>query len=284
MFRPQTVYAVARFAAREEGEKMTKIAINGAAGRMGRRITALAIEGERFDIMAALEMKGHERLGADLGELAGVGTFGVKLTDTLADTPDVLVDFSLPEGTMAVLPVCRQRGVAMVIGTTGLTPSQQAEVADTAGEIAIVQAPNFSVGINVLLKVVALVARTLGADYDIEVAETHHRFKKDAPSGTAIALARAVCDATGRDLDEAGVYGREGRCPRTPGEVGLHALRVGDTVGEHVVHFGNLGETVHVAHSAHTRDTFVRGALRAAEWIVGKGPGLYSMQDVLGLK
>jgi len=172
----------------------------------------------------------------------------------------------------------------MVTGTTGLTASQQAEVADTAGEIAIVQAANFSVGINVLLDVVARVARALGEEYDVEVAETHHRFKKDAPSGTAIALARSICAATGRDYGEVAVLGRGGACPRKPGEIGMHALRVGDTVGEHTVHFGNLGETIHVGHTAHTRDTFVRGALRAAQWVQGKPPGLYNMQDVLGLR
>lgn len=265
---------------------MLRIAIPGAAGRMGRRIAALAIEAESFDIVAAMEMPGHEAIGRDVGELAGTGPFGVKVT---ADMPaeaevDVMIDFSLPEGTMKFLPVCLQRKTPMIIGTTGLTASQQAEVADTAREIPIIQAANFSVGINVLLKVVAMVAQALGPDYDIDVEETHHRFKKDAPSGTAIALARSICRSLGKDYGEVAVLGRGGVCPRQPGEIGMHALRVGDTVGEHTVHFGNLGETVHVGHSAHTRDTFVRGALRAAEWLVGKKPGLYDMQDVLELR
>jgi len=265
---------------------MMKIAITGAAGRMGRRIAALAIEAEKFDIVAAMEMPGHDAVGRDVGELAGAGAFGVKVGANLPDDADVevLIDFSLPEGTMKFLPVCRRRGIAMICGTTGLTASQQAEVADSAGEIAIVQAANFSVGINVLLNVVAMVARTLGADYDVEVAETHHRFKKDAPSGTAIALARSICAARGKDYGEAAVLGRGGQCPRKRGEIGMHALRVGDTVGEHMVHFGNLGETVHVGHTAHTRDTFVRGALRAAEWVADKPAGLYNMQDVLGMR
>ena len=172
----------------------------------------------------------------------------------------------------------------MIVGTTGLTVSQQAEVADSARKIAIVQAANFSVGINVLLKVLGTVAATLGADYDVEVSETHHRFKKDAPSGTAIALARSVCGGLGKDYGESAVLGRGGQCPRQPGEIGMHALRVGDTVGEHTVYFGGLGETVYLGHSAHTRDTFVRGALRAAEWVQGRQPGLYDMQDVLGLR
>ena len=265
---------------------MLKIAITGAAGRMGRRIAALAIEAETFDIAAATEEAGHQALGRDVGELAGVGAFGVAVgTDLPEDVDvDVMIDFSLPEGTMKFLPICRGRKIALITGTTGLTASQQAEVADSARETAIVQAANFSVGINVLLNVVAMVAGTLGEDYDIEVAETHHRFKKDAPSGTAIALARSLCAALGKDYGEVAVLGRGGQCPRKPGEIGMHALRVGDTVGEHVVHFGNLGETIHVGHSAHTRDTFVRGALRAAEWLAGKDPGLYDMQDVLGLR
>ena len=263
---------------------MTKIAITGAAGRMGRRIAALAIESEKFDIVAALETAGHPELGKDVGQLAGVGDFGVTLTDELTETPQVMIDFSLPEGTMRFVPICRQAGTAMVIGTTGLAENQLAEIADAASDIAIVHAANMSVGVNVLLKVVAEVARTLGDDYDIEVSETHHRFKKDAPSGTAIALARSICAATGKDYGETAVLGRGGHCPRNAGEIGMHALRVGDTVGEHAVHFGNLGETITIAHSAHTRDTFVRGALRAALWLLGKEPGLYDMQDVLGLK
>jgi len=262
---------------------MIKIAITGAAGRMGRRIAAVAIESEQFDIVSALEAPGHPAIGKDVGELAGVGTFGVAVAAELTDQPQAMIDFSGPEGTMQYLPACRDGRIPLVTGTTGLTASQQAEVSDAAGRIAIVQAANMSVGINVLLKVVAQVARALGDDYDIEVCESHHRFKKDAPSGTAIALTRSICEALGKDYGQSVVLGRGGKCPRKPGEIGVHALRVGDTVGEHAVHFGNLGETVTVAHSAHTRDTFVRGALRAAGWIVGKDPGLYSMHDVLGL-
>ena len=263
---------------------MTKIAIIGAAGRMGRRIAALAIESQKFDIVAATEAPGSDAIGKDIGDLAGVGHFGVAVTGDLGDTfPDVAIDFSLPEGTLRALPVCRKKGTAMVIGTTGLTESQQAELADTASDIPIVHASNYSVGVNVLLKVVADVAKTLGPDYDIEISETHHRFKKDAPSGTAISLARSICQARGVDYGEAVTFGRGGHCPRKSGEIGMHAVRVGDTVGEHQVYFGNLGETVTIAHSAHTRDTFVNGALRAATWIVGKKPGIYDMRHVLGL-
>lgn len=262
---------------------MTRIAITGAAGRMGRRIAALAIDSEQFDIVSAMEYAGHGEMGADIGELAGVGPFGVAIGKTLTDGADVLIDFSLPESTMHWLDVCRAMGLSMVIGTTGMTDSQLAEVADAAADIPIVHAANMSVGINVLLKIVAEVARALGDDYDIEVCETHHRFKKDAPSGTAIALAKAICQATGKEYAEVAVLGRGGQCPRKPGEIGMHALRVGDTVGEHTVHFGNLGETITVGHSAHTRDTFARGALRAAQWVTDKPSGLYTMQDVLEL-
>ena len=262
---------------------MIKIAITGAAGRMGRRIAALAIESEQYDIVAAMEAAGHADVGKDVGELAGVGTFGLKVGTELTGQPQVVIDFSLPEGTMRYLPICRDRGIPMVIGTTGLTASQQAEVADAASKIAIVHSANMSVGVNVLLKVVGQVAKALGEDYDIEVSETHHRFKKDAPSGTAITLTRAICDALGKDYGSAVVLGRGGHCPRKTGEIGMHALRVGDTVGEHTVYFGNLGETITIGHSAHTRDTFVRGALRAAKWLAGKPAGLYTMADVLGL-
>ena len=262
---------------------MIKIAIAGAAGRMGRRVAALAIESQRFDVVAAMEQCGSEAIGADVGELAGVGTFGLKVSAEMTDRPEVLIDFSLPEGTLCWLDVCRKSSLAMVTGTTGLTKSQQAEIADAASAIAIVKAANMSVGINVLLKIVGLVARALGDQYDVEISESHHRFKKDAPSGTAIALAKAVCAATGSDYGEAVTLGRGGQCTRKPGEIGIHAARIGDTVGEHSVAFGNLGETITVSHTAHSRDTFARGALRAAEWVVGKGPGLYSMQAVLGL-
>lgn len=260
---------------------MVKIAITGAAGRMGRRIAALAIGSEQFDIVSALEVAGHEAIGRDVGELAGAGTFGVKVAEQLADLPEVLIDFSTPEATMHWLDVCRDHGMAMVIGTTGLTASQLSEVADSASRIAVVQAPNMSVGVNLLLKIVGEVASTLGDDYDVEITETHHRFKKDAPSGTAVALAKAVCRAAGKDYGETVVFGRGGKSPRKADEIGMHAIRLGDTVGEHTVHFGNLGETVTVGHSAHTRDTFACGALRAAQWVAGQKPGLYSMQDVL---
>ena len=264
-----------------------KLAVIGVAGRMGRRIAALAIESELFDVVAGTEYVGSPDLGKDIGDLAGVGTFGVKATATLPEDaenwPDVAIDFSLPEGTMAFLPICRQKNIPMVIGTTGLTESQLAELADTATAIPIIYAGNYSMGINLLTKLIGQAARALGEEYDVEVSETHHRFKKDAPSGTALMLARSVTDVRGVDLGEAITHGRGGPQPRKAGEIGMHALRVGDTVGEHSVYFGNLGETITISHAAHTRDTFVRGALRAATWVLGKKPAQYDMCDVLGL-
>ena len=263
---------------------MIKIAIIGAGGRMGRRIANLAIESEKFDITEAIEHDASTLLGKDVGDLAGTGTFGVKVATELNDFPDVAIDFSLPEGTMKFLPICRQKQIPLIIGTTGFTESQKAEIADAASETPILYTGNFSMGINLITTLVQQAAKILGEDYDIEITETHHRFKKDAPSGTALMLAQAVCDGAGKDINTALVHGRSGNQPRQAGEIGMHALRVGDTVGEHEVYFGNLGETIKISHSAHTRDTFVRGVLRSASWIVGKRPGMYDMKDVLGLK
>ncbi len=250
---------------------------------MGRRIAALAIEASTFDIVAAVDQAGEDTIGQDIGTLAGAGPFGVKVTAELEEFADVAIDFSLPEGTMHHLPILRRKGIPAVIGTTGLTESQLAELADAAGEVPIVHAGNYSTGINLLCRLVAEAANILGEEFDVEISETHHRFKQDAPSGTAIMLARAVCGVRGVDYGEAATLGRGGRQPRKEGEIGIHALRVGDTVGEHSVHFGNQGETITLSHSAHTRDTFIRGALRAAKWVAGKKPGLYDMADVLGL-
>ncbi|MBI5726198.1 MAG: 4-hydroxy-tetrahydrodipicolinate reductase [Planctomycetes bacterium] len=260
---------------------MIKIGLSGAGGRMGRRIAAMAIEGEQYDIIAAVEAPGSPCLGKDMGDLAGCGPFGLKVAHSTSEKPDVWIDFSLPDSTVIWLEHCRGLGVPMVIGTTGMTESQQAAVSDAARAIPVVHAPNMSVGVNVLLKLVADAAKILGGDYDIEVAETHHRMKKDAPSGTAIALAKSVCSATGKNYGEVAVFGRGGQHPRRAGEIGMHALRLGDTIGEHTVYFGNMGETVTLGHSAHNRDTFAQGALRAARWLVGRPAGLYTMQDVL---
>jgi 4-hydroxy-tetrahydrodipicolinate reductase len=252
---------------------------------MGRRIAALVSENEAFEIVCATEYSASPDLGKDAGQLAGVGTIGVELTDELSgEKPDVAIDFSLPDGTMKFLGPCRDAGIAMVIGTTGLTDAQESEILAAAGMIPIVKAGNYSMGITLLCKLVAIAADALGDAYDIEITETHHRFKKDAPSGTAIMLARSICQAVSKDYDSSVIFGREGDCPRNDGEIGMHAIRLGDTIGEHTISFGSLGETVTLGHSAHTRDTFVRGALHAAKWLEGRAPGMYDMTDVLGLK
>ncbi len=254
-------------------ESITKIAVNGAGGRMGQRLIALAAESDRFELVCAVEAADHPFIGQTIG--------GVAYTDRLVRQADVVVDFSLPAGTEAVIPAAMNDKTAMVIGTTGLSPHIQSAIDETANLVPIVQAPNFSVGVNVLLRLVATAAETLGDDYDIEIVEAHHRFKKDAPSGTALALAGSICEASGADIEEALQHGRSGGGARPSGQIGMHAIRLGDTVGEHAVHFGCLGETLTLAHSAHTRDTFAGGALRAAAWAVGKPPGKYTMADVL---
>ena len=274
------------------------LAVNGAAGRMGRRLVAISQEVAELKLVAALDAADVADQGRDAGELAGVGPLGVPLTAALpqAGKVDVMIDFSSPAGTAAMIEKViaaasaasakgagTAGGVRMVIGTTGLSKEIEAAIARAAEHVAIVYAPNMSVGVNVLLKVAAELARLLGPAYDIELVEAHHRFKKDAPSGTALALARSIAAATGRDLADDACYGRHGDCPRKEGEIGIHAVRAGDIVGDHTIFYGALGERIELRHVASTRDTFVRGALRAAIWLAHKPAGLYTMQDVLGL-
>jgi len=260
------------------------LVINGAAGRMGKRIVALAYEGKKFDIVGAADYAEHPDIGQDIGSLAGIKPINVELTTGFPGSADVMIDFSLPKAADASIDYCLKNGVALVMGTTGLSEGQLAKLANAAKKIAVVQATNMSLGMNLLFATVGKVAKALGENYDIEIVEAHHRFKKDAPSGTALSLAEAVCEETGREYPGCLVHGREGNnTERQPGTIGMHAIRGGDIVGEHSVIYTTLGETITISHSAHTRDTFVRGALRAAEWVVGQKPGLYNMQDVLGL-
>ncbi len=259
-----------------------RLAVTGAAGRMGRRLVALAHADDALTVAVATERAGHPQLGQDAGSIAGVGPLGVALSETLESPADVLIDFTTPAATAGWLDLCQQQGVAMVIGTTGLDAEAERAIELAAENLPIVKAPNMSVGVNVLFRAVADLAKALGDDYDIEIVETHHRFKADAPSGTALGLDKSICDATGMDMDADLIHGREGQTgQRPPRKIGMHAVRLGDTVGEHTVYFGALGETVRIGHSAHTRDTFAAGALRAAKWLAGREPGLYSMQDVL---
>jgi 4-hydroxy-tetrahydrodipicolinate reductase len=261
----------------------TSIAITGAAGRMGQRLVALARQDGSFQLLGAIERPDHAMQARDVGEIAGVGPIGVPVTYDLKPTPQVLIDFTAPASTRHWLKTCRDRGIAMVIGTTGLQDADH-DVIDRASEdIPILQAPNMSLGVNVLFRIAGEVAKILGDDYDIEVVEGHHRFKKDAPSGTAMGLAEAILKATNKTRDSL-VYDRHGDdCVRQRGEIGMHALRIGDEVGRHTAYFAALGERLELTHVATNRDTFAHGALRAAKWLANQAPGRYRVADMLGL-
>jgi 4-hydroxy-tetrahydrodipicolinate reductase len=263
------------------------VAVGGAAGRMGTRIIALLGEAPELRLTAALEAPGHASLGRDAGEVAGVGSRGVPITADVkaALGPDrMLIEFSVPEASLEHLRTVADTGARAVIGTTGFSAAQREEIARLARRAPILVAPNMSVAVTLAFKLLALMARSLGDDYDVEITETHHRFKKDAPSGTAVRMAEVIAEALGRDIGHVGVYGRQGLPgERTRKEIGVMSLRSGDVVGEHTVSFGTLGERLELTHRAHSRDTFARGALRAARWMIGRPPGLYSMHDVLGI-
>jgi 4-hydroxy-tetrahydrodipicolinate reductase len=262
---------------------MTTIAMTGATGRMGKRLVALARESGRFQVLAAITRPDSPHQGLDAGQVAGIGPIGLPVTFDLRPTPEVLIDFSCPTAMRHWLKVCRDRGIPMVIGTTGLHQVDHAAI-DVASEIIpVLQAGNTSLGVNLLLKVVAEVARKLGEDYDIEVMEAHHRHKKDAPSGTATALVDSILKATGRDQSHL-VFGRHGDdARRQPGSIGVHSLRMGDEIGLHTVSFATAGERVEITHRATNRDVFALGALKAAEWLKSQKPGRYTVGDVLGL-
>ncbi|MBI3603368.1 MAG: 4-hydroxy-tetrahydrodipicolinate reductase [Nitrospirae bacterium] len=267
---------------------MIKVIVAGAAGRMGGRLVCLLKESAALTLAGAVENKGHMSVGDDAGEAAGCGQTGVVIRDDLAavlDRGEVVIDFSAPPATLEHLRVAAHHRRAMVIGTTGFSPSELAELRTLAKSVPCVFSPNMSVGVNLLLKVIAEMAKTLGEDYDIEVIEAHHRLKKDAPSGTALKMAEVLAKATGRDLEQVGVYARKGLIgERKKGEIGIQTIRAGDIVGDHTVLFGGMGERMEVTHRAQSRDTFARGALRAARWVVKQPPGLYDMTDVLGLR
>ena len=261
-----------------------KIAVNGAAGKMGRRLVALVIREPDVELVSASEREDHPELGRDVGEFAGAGPVRVHLTGEIGGEPEVIIDFSSPEGAAKSAKAAADIGVPVVIGTTGLGAHERAEVESAAGRVPVLVAPNFSVGVNLMFEITRKIAEVLGPGYDVEIIEAHHNQKADAPSGTALRLAKCVADALKRDPKKDYVHGREGRVgPRTPTEIGLHAVRAGDMVGEHTVLFGGRGERIELVHRAHTRDTFVAGAIRAAQWLIGKAPGKYSMEQVLGL-
>jgi 4-hydroxy-tetrahydrodipicolinate reductase len=263
---------------------VTVIGVNGAAGRMGGRLVALARQDPELSLGAALEAPGHPLLGRDAGEVAGAGAAGVAIRPDLPPGTrlDVLIDFSTPEGTQGALVLCLERRLPLVVATTGHSQAQRDDIESAAHEIPVLMSPNMSLSVNVLFDLVTRAARLLaGKDFDVEIVERHHRYKKDAPSGTALAFARVVQEAMGQERLR---HGREGLVGERPaGEIGVHALRTGDNVGEHTIIFSTLGETLELVHKGHSRDSYARGALLAAKFLTGKRPGRYGMQDVLGL-
>lgn len=269
-------------------EIMVRIGVAGAAGKMGSRIAALSKDYADLQLVAAFEKKGHAETGKDIGLLAGVGELGIPLSSDIQDIidrVDVVIDFTAVRSSIENLTSAASRGKAMVIGTTGFSRADLQEIEAVTKKVPCVLASNMSLGVNLLLKVLADVARVIGNDYDIEIIESHHRLKKDAPSGTALKMAQVIADALDRNLEEVAVYARKGMIgQRTAKEIGIQTVRAGDIVGEHTVLFGGLGERIEITHKASSRDTFARGALKAALWVAGKPAGLYDMQDVLGLK
>lgn len=265
-----------------------KVAVSGAAGRMGKRIIALAHEHPEIEISGALERSGAPALGNDAGEAAGIGRIGVPITDDIQrviSNCDVLIDFSSPSASVEHVKAAAAANKAVVVGTTGFSEDQRRELGNAANLTRCVVAPNMSMGVNLLFNLVERVAKALGPSYEVEIIEAHHNLKKDAPSGTADKLARVIADALGRDLSEVGVYGRQGIVgERKPEEIGIMAVRGGDIVGEHTVMFVTGGERIELIHRAHSRDALAKGAVQAALWVVSKPNGLYDMQDVLGLK
>jgi 4-hydroxy-tetrahydrodipicolinate reductase len=266
---------------------MIHVAIAGAAGRMGRQLLDACSRVESIRCSVASEHPDSPFIGADAGEIAGIGRLGIPITADLAplvDRFDLLIDFTKPAVTIAHLALCRSAGKAMVIGTTGLSTEQKAEIAAGAARIPIVFAPNMSVGVNLCLKLLELAARTLGDSVDIEILEAHHRHKVDAPSGTALAMGQTIAGVLGRDLAQCAVYGREGVTgERDRNTIGFATIRAGDIVGDHTVLFADDGERIEITHRASSRMTFAKGAARAAAWLANRPPGLYDMRDVLDL-
>ena len=265
-----------------------RIGVCGAAGRMGKTILEVCNDTEEVEVTAAIEYGGSPMLGLDAGELAGIGKIGVTITDdisAIADQVDVMIDFTLASSVAANIKKCVAAKCKMVIGTTGLNQEDRDLIKQSANKIAIVFAPNMSIGVNLCFKLLEMAARVIGNDTDIEIIEAHHRHKKDAPSGTAIHMGEVVANTLGRNLKQCAVYGREGITgERDKNTIGFETIRAGDIVGDHTVMFASAGERVEISHRATSRKTFANGAVRAAQWLVQKDKGLYDMQDVLDLK
>lgn len=261
-----------------------QLGVTGAAGRMGQRVIALALQDRAFQVAGAYESAKSPRLGQDAGEVAGVGHTGIAISDGVTHHVDVIIDFSTPEGCLAITKVCEERSIPLVVATTGLTPEQRGVVATAAQVTPILMAPSMSYAVNLAMKLVADAGRVLKQHpqgVDVEIIERHHRFKEDAPSGTALKFGEIVAQSMGQDKH---VHGREGRTGQRPrNEIGYHALRVGDNVGEHTIVFGLIGETLEITVRGQSRDSYALGALAAAKFLVAKRAGLYTMSDVLGL-
>jgi 4-hydroxy-tetrahydrodipicolinate reductase len=252
---------------------------------MGKRVVSLVMAEPDLELASACECGGHPDLGRDAGEVAGAGPVGIPITDGIGGDPQVIIDFSLPEGAARAARKAAEIDVPLVTGTTGLGAKERAELESAAGRVPVLEAPNFSVGVNLLFRLVREAAQALGPGYDIEIIEAHHNQKADAPSGTALGIARVAAAALGRDMKKDLTYGRQGKPgARKPTEIGIHAVRAGDVVGEHTVIFGGRGERIEIVHRAHTRDNFAMGALRAARFLVGKPAGRYTMAQILGLE
>ena len=268
------------------GIEPLRIAVAGASGRMGRMLIEAVMAADDLSLSGALDVPGSPALGQDAAAFAGQSS-GVSITSDLREglaRSQVLIDFTRPEGTLAHLAVCRELGVKAVIGTTGFTDSQKVEIADHARHIAVTLAPNMSVGVNVVLKLLDTAARMLSEGYDIEIIETHHRHKVDAPSGTALKMGEVVAAALGRNLNDCAVFGREGITgERDPSTIGFATIRGGDVVGDHTVLFAGTGERIEITHKSSSRATYAQGSLRAARFLSGKASGLFDMNDVLGL-
>ena len=265
---------------------MTTLAILGVGGRMGAALVRCSCTFDDLQLIAAIENAGHRTIGQDAGGVAGLNALGVTVTADLqaAAKADVIVDFTFHDAVPGNVSSAVEHGSAIVIGTTGLSDEEASCVRSAATKIPIVWAPNMSLGVNVLFTLVEKAATALGIEYDVEITETHHRRKKDAPSGTALELARRVAKGRSQKLNDVACYGREGPVGERPsGEIGIHALRAGDVVGDHTVTFGAECERVEFTHRASSRDAFAKGALHAAKWVAGRNPGMYDMTDVLGL-
>jgi 4-hydroxy-tetrahydrodipicolinate reductase len=267
---------------------MVRAIVAGAAGRMGGRIIHGICQSKEIALAAAFERPDHPSIGQDAGQMAGLGNLGIKIASSLEEVinaGEVLIDFTSPEATLKNTRAASSRCLAMVIGTTGISGNTLEEITALSKTMRCVMSPNMSVGVNVMFRIAADMARYLGQDYDVEILEVHHRLKKDAPSGTAMKLAQILALSRGRNLDEVAVYERKGMIgERTDKEIGIQTWRAGDITGEHTILFGGIGERLELIHRAHNRDNFARGAVKAAEWIVKQPAGLYDMQDVLGLR